>query len=115
MDFCETCQSLIVDLPHQGCWQPVLQIGNSIQRSHEGIGGGGEWSLGSCEHIVPTASWLGQGVCAQGCSECVGLCLGCWHRNTQQSHLSPGSRHEGLNEICQMSQVRNDLELIHLE
>ena len=38
MDFCETCQSLIVDLPHQGCWQPVLQIGNSIQRSHEGIG-----------------------------------------------------------------------------
>ena len=72
-------------------------------------------SLELGERIVPQVSCLGQGLCARAGSDSAGLCLSCWHRNTRQSRLAPGSRCEGLNELCRETAVRNDLALFHFQ
>ena len=43
------------------------------------------------EPVVPTTSWLGQRVCVEEGDDSAGLCLSCWHRDTQQSHPAPRS------------------------
>lgn len=104
------CGALI--LPWLGCEALLQLINNSVRlcvhkidnfstgctshlyyrlKLHPRPSESGDWSLGCRCTPWPTASWLSWEVCAQECGDSAGLCLGCWHRNTQQSHQAPGT------------------------